>query len=60
MKTTNLPKNNPTTQGSPVADRSHHSVREDKKMKGISNAGGQRSDQTSNKDNERKRSNENK
>ncbi|MCY1524037.1 hypothetical protein D9M68_589540 [compost metagenome] len=55
MKNMNLPKNNPTTQGSPVADRTNHSVKADKKMTGITNGGGQRSDQTSNKDNDRKR-----
>lgn len=42
-------------QGSPTSDRSHHDVRNDKKQNGITNGGGQRSDQTSNKDNERKR-----
>ena len=57
MKNVNLPKNNPTTQGSPIADRSHHEVKVDKKMNGITNGGGQRSDQTSNKDNTRKQEN---
>ncbi|MEJ5995930.1 hypothetical protein WG904_15990 [Pedobacter sp. Du54] len=57
MKDVNAPKNNPTTQGSPIADRSHHDVKADKKMNGISNGGGQRSDQTSNKDNTRKHEN---
>ncbi|MCX2481867.1 hypothetical protein [Pedobacter sp. MR2016-24] len=42
-------------QGNPTADRAHHDVKNDKKQQGITNAGGQRSDQTSNKDNERKR-----
>ncbi|RZK41725.1 MAG: hypothetical protein EOO90_10255 [Pedobacter sp.] len=55
MKDLNLPKNNPTTQGNPIADRSHRDVKVDKRMNGITNAGGQRSDQTSNKDNARKR-----
>ena len=55
MKNVNTPKNNQTTQGSPVADRAHHDVKIDKKMNGITNGGGQRSDQTSNKDNARKR-----
>lgn len=59
MKNTNIPKNNPTTQGSPIADRAHHDVKVDKKMNGITNGGGQRSDQTSNKDNARKRENKN-
>lgn len=57
MKDVNMPKNNPTTQGSPIADRTNHSVKDDKKMHGITNGGGQRSDQTSNKDNARKREN---
>jgi len=55
MKDVNIPKNNPTTQGSSIADRAHHDVKIDKKMNGITNGGGQRSDQTSNKDNARKR-----
>ena len=42
-------------QGKPTSDRAHHDVKNDKKQQGITNAGGQRSDQTSNKDNERKR-----
>jgi hypothetical protein len=42
-------------QGKTTADRNFNSVKEDKKQLGISNAGGQRSDQTSNKDNQRKR-----
>lgn len=57
MKDVNIPKNNPTTQGSPIADRSHHDIKIDKKMNGITNGGGQRSDQTSNKDNTRKHEN---
>lgn len=44
-------------QGTPTADRSNHSVKNDKKQMGITNGGGQRSDQTSNKDNARKREN---
>jgi hypothetical protein len=59
MKDVNMPKNNPTTQGSPIADRTNHNVKDDKKMQGITNGGGQRSDQTSNKDNARKRENKN-
>lgn len=39
----------------PTADRANHSVKNDKKQQGITNGGGQRSDQTSNKDNQRKR-----
>ena len=45
----------PASQGKPTSDRMHHNVKDDKKMTGITNGGGQRSDQTSNKDNERKR-----
>jgi len=55
MKSTNLPKNNGRVHGSTIADRAHYDVKLDKKKTGITNAGGQRSDQTSNKDNERKR-----
>ncbi len=55
MKNVSTPKNNPTVQGGPKADRAMHNIKLDKKENGISNAGGQRSDQTSNKDNERKR-----
>jgi hypothetical protein len=56
MKTTqSAPKHLGHSQGTPTADRAHHDAKQDKKMNGISNAGGQRSDQTSNKDNERKR-----
>ncbi|AZI24543.1 MULTISPECIES: hypothetical protein [Pedobacter] len=54
MKNVNTPKNNPTTQGSSIADRANHDVKVDKKIQGITNGGGQRSDQTSNKDNQRK------
>lgn len=42
-------------QGNSTADRAHHDVKNDKKQQGITNGGGQRSDQTSNKDNARKR-----
>ncbi|WP_199120175.1 hypothetical protein [Pedobacter sp. ASV28] len=55
MKDANLPKNNGHVQGSSIADRANYNVKLDKKKVGITNAGGQRSDQTSNKDNERKR-----
>ena len=55
MKNTNIPKNNATVQGSSTADRANHNIKVDKKENGITNAGGQRSDQTSNKDNQRKR-----
>ncbi|WP_461788852.1 hypothetical protein [Pedobacter sp.] len=55
MKNNNSPKNNAGTNHSTIADRAHNDVKQDKKKVGITNAGGQRSDQTSNKDNERKR-----
>ena len=55
MKNPKTSKNNDTVQGSTTADRANHNIKADKKENGISNAGGQRSDQTSNKDNERKR-----
>ncbi|MBC7617183.1 MAG: hypothetical protein H7202_14055 [Pedobacter sp.] len=55
MKDVKMPKNNPTTQGSPIADRTNHDIKLDKRMNGISNGGGHRSDQTSSKDNARKR-----
>lgn len=55
MKNVNVPKNNPTVQGSSTADRANHNIKIDKKENGITNGGGQRSDQTSNKDNQRKR-----
>ena len=50
----NLNKN---AQGSTTADRNFVDQKEAQKAKGISNAGGQRSDQTSNKDNTRKQEN---
>ena len=55
MKNPKTPKNNDTVQGSTTANRANHDIKIDKKENGISNAGGQRSNQTSNKDNERKR-----
>ena len=55
MKNTDLPKNNGSIHKNTIANRAHNDVRQEKKMNGITNAGGQRSDQTSNKDNERKR-----
>ncbi|PWS27645.1 hypothetical protein DHW03_08650 [Pedobacter yonginense] len=57
MKNVSTPKNNPTGQGSSIADRANHDVKVDKKIQGITNGGGQRSDQTSNKDNQRKQDN---
>ncbi|WP_421941501.1 hypothetical protein [Pedobacter sp.] len=55
MKNVSMPKNNPTVQGNSIADRANHDLKTDKKQNGITNGGGQRSDQTSNKDNARKR-----
>lgn len=55
MKNVSIPKNNSTVQGNSTADRTNHNTRVDKKQNGINNSGGQRSDQTSNKDNQRKR-----
>ncbi len=54
MKTQQNIKGNPGGQGRPTSDRSFTDHKEDMKQKGISNGGGQRSDQTSNKDNDRK------
>lgn len=54
MKNQNAPKHT-DQQGQTTSDRAHHDVKSDKKQQGITNGGGQRSDQTSNKDNERKR-----
>lgn len=55
MKNQANPKRTGSPQGNPTSDRVSHNPKEDKKKQGISNQGGQRSDQTSNKDNERKR-----
>lgn len=43
-------KNNVTGQGSSTADRAFNDAKETQKQKGISNGGGQRSDQTSSRD----------
>ena len=43
-------KNNQQGQGSTTADRAFNDAKEAQKQKGVSNAGGQRSDQTSSKD----------
>jgi hypothetical protein len=48
MKTQDFNNNN--GQGNSTADRAFNDAREIQKQKGISNAGGQRSDQTSSKD----------
>lgn len=57
MKNQSFQKQAPTDQGRSTSDRMHHQVKDDKKQQGITNGGGQRSDQTSNKDNQRKRDN---
>jgi hypothetical protein len=49
MKTQDF-KNNNNGQGNSTADRAFNDAKEDQKQKGISNAGGQRSDQTSSRD----------
>jgi len=59
MKNVSMPKNNSKVQGNSIADRANHDIKTDKKIQGITNGGGQRSDQTSNKDNERKREHKN-
>ncbi len=48
------PKITGKQQGQPTSDRANHDVKSDKKIMGIPNSGGQRSDQTSNKDTEGK------
>ena len=50
-------RNSGNFQGSPTADRAFNDTREVQKSKGISNGGGQRSDQTSNRDATRKHEN---
>ncbi|RVU03063.1 hypothetical protein EOD41_03775 [Mucilaginibacter limnophilus] len=57
MKKENDFKSSGNFQGSSTADRAFNNLREDTKSKGISNGGGQRSDQTSNRDNNRKHDN---
>ena len=49
MKTQDF-KNNNNGQGSSTADRAFNDQKENQKQKGISNAGGQKSFQTSSKD----------
>jgi hypothetical protein len=50
-------RNSGNYQGGSTADRAFSDQREVAKSKGITNGGGQRSDQTSNKDNTRKHEN---
>ncbi|HTD97728.1 MAG TPA: hypothetical protein VK668_00500 [Mucilaginibacter sp.] len=57
MKTKQNIKNNAGGQGRPTSDRAFSDHKEDMKQKGISNGGGQRADQTSNRDNDRKHEN---
>jgi hypothetical protein len=45
------------TQGNSTSDRGFFDQKAAKKQAGVSNGGGQRSDQTSNRDNDRKREN---
>lgn len=54
MKTQQDVKKSGNMQGRSTSDRAFANQREDQKSKGISNGGGQRSDQTSNRDNMRK------
>ncbi|MFP5079392.1 hypothetical protein [Pedobacter sp. JCM 36344] len=55
MKSNEDLKHAGSPQGNPTSDRAFHNAKDDKKQIGITNGGGQRSDQTSNKDNARKR-----
>lgn len=57
MKNQPNQKNTGNDQGKPTSDRAFHNPKQDKKQQGISNGGGQCSDQTSNKDNQRKHEN---
>jgi hypothetical protein len=57
MKAQQITKENKGGQGRPTSDRAFLDHKEEMKQKGISNGGGQRSDQTSNRDNERKHAN---
>jgi len=57
MKNRQDPGHPGSEQGRPTSDRIYHNAKEDKKQQGITNGGGQRSDQTSNRDNQRKREN---
>ncbi|WP_204353195.1 hypothetical protein [Pedobacter yulinensis] len=57
MKNQAAPKHTGNEQGNSTSDRMYHNPKQDRKMTGITNGGGQRSDQTSNRDNTRKREN---
>lgn len=54
MKNHQDSKNSGNMQGNPTSDRAFFDQKAAKKQAGISNGGGQRSDQTSNRDNNRK------
>lgn len=58
MKNQPNQKNTGNIQGKTTSDRAFHNPKQDKKQQGVSNGGGHRSDQTSNKDNQRKREND--
>ncbi|MEQ7799622.1 hypothetical protein ABDJ41_07380 [Pedobacter sp. ASV1-7] len=58
MKNQPHQKSTGNDQGKPTSDRFFHNPKQDKKQQGVSNSGGHRSDQTSNKDNQRKREND--
>lgn len=55
MKSQENMKGSNGMQGTPTADRAHSNHNKDMAQKGISNGGGQRSDQTSNRDTMRRR-----
>jgi hypothetical protein len=55
MKNNQDLKHTGSPQGNPTSDRAFYNAKDDKKQTGITNGGGQRSDQTSNSDNARKR-----
>lgn len=55
MKTQRNSKENKGGQGRATSDRAFSNQKEQIKSTGINNGGGQRSDQTSNRDNQRKR-----
>lgn len=57
MKNQQNLNNGANTQGNSTSDRGFFDQKAAKKQTGISNGGGQRSDQTSNRDNDRKHEN---
>ncbi len=50
-------RNNDNGQGRSTSDRAFMDQKNEMKQRGVSNGGGQRSDQTSNRDNDRKHEN---